>query len=81
MVLGAGRREEGREEGINHKKHKRQGERHKGRELTTDPASPEGYGRTGWLSILIMIVIVIVIEKIAAGERSGFWSRFQSNGF
>ena len=27
----------------------------------TDPASPKGYGRTGWLSILI----VTVIEKMA----------------
>ena len=32
-----------------------------------DPASPEGYGRTGWALILIMIVIVILIERL--GER------------
>ena len=30
--------------------------------LTTDPASPKGYGRTGWPSILIVIVILMVIS-------------------
>ena len=36
-------------------------------EWNMDPASPKGYGRTsctGWLSILILIVILIVIEKM-----------------
>ena len=33
--------------------------------MSTDPASPEGCGRTGWLSILILILILIVIEKMA----------------
>ena len=35
--------------------------------MGTDPASPKGYGRTGWPSILILIVIVILIEWL--GER------------
>ena len=33
--------------------------------MGTDLASPEGYGRTGWPLILILIVILIVIEKMA----------------
>ena len=32
-----------------------------------DPASPEGYGRTGWALILIVIVILILIGRL--GER------------
>ena len=40
------------------------------RGLTTDPASPESYGRTGWPSILILIVILILIEKSTAWRRN-----------
>ena len=37
--------------------------------LTTGPASPEGYGRTGWPSILILIVIMILIENSTTWRR------------